>query len=92
MGGTCPAGARHFGDLGDPNSDVSILVKERGGFDLMPEQGNKPVNKYLPPRARTPLGEGTSFAGSEVSTEDATGLLGWIDRALSGATRSKGAN
>jgi sulfite dehydrogenase (quinone) subunit SoeB len=48
----CPTGARHFGDLGDANSDVSLLVKERGGFDLLPEMGYKPTNKYLPPRAR----------------------------------------
>lgn len=48
----CPTGARHFGDLGDPDSDVSKLVRERGGFDLMPEMGYKPVNKYLPPRPR----------------------------------------
>src|SRR5437870_1194038 len=43
---TCPASARHFGDLGDPASPVSLLVAARGGFDLMPEQGCKPVNKY----------------------------------------------
>ena len=49
---TCPTSARHFGDLGDPNSAVSQLVKARGGFDLMPEQNTKPVNKYLPPRDR----------------------------------------
>ena len=48
----CPTGARHFGDLGDANSAVSRLVAERGGFDLLPEFGYKPVNKYLPPRAR----------------------------------------
>ena len=48
----CPTGARHFGDLGDPDSAVSQLVKEREGFDLLPEMGFKPVNKYLPPRAR----------------------------------------
>ncbi len=47
---TCPARARHFGDLGDPDSAVSQLVAERGGFDLMPEMGYRPVNKYLPPR------------------------------------------
>ena len=47
----CPTSARHFGDLGDPNSAVSQLVAERGGFDLMPELGYQPVNKYLPPRA-----------------------------------------
>jgi hypothetical protein len=27
-------------------------VAERGGFDLLEEFGYKPVNKYLPPRAR----------------------------------------
>jgi len=89
---TCPAGARHFGDFADPDSNVSVLVKERGGFDLMPEQGNKPVNKYLPPRARTDLGEGAAFAAPVENTDDAGGVLGWIDRALSGSTRSKGAN
>ena len=49
---TCPTGARHFGDLADPASPVSRLVAERGGIDLMPEQGTRPVNKYLPPRDR----------------------------------------
>ena len=52
---TCPANARHFGDLADPASAVSIMVAERGGMDLMPEQGTRPVNKYLPPRPRKPL-------------------------------------
>ncbi len=84
---TCPAGARHFGDLGDPTSDVSLLVAERGGFDLMPEQGNKPVNKYLPPREKRALGAGASApAFTAEDTSGATGLLGWIDRALSGAS------
>ena len=45
---SCPANARHFGDLADPSSDVSKMVAKRGGVDLMPEQGNRPVNKYLP--------------------------------------------
>ncbi|HEX7390727.1 MAG TPA: 4Fe-4S dicluster domain-containing protein [Acidiphilium sp.] len=47
---TCPSRARHFGDLGDPESAVSKLVAERGGVDLMPELGYRPTNKYLPPR------------------------------------------
>lgn len=50
---TCPTGARSFGDLGDPNSKVSQLVKERGGYDLMPEMNCSPVNKYLPPRNKS---------------------------------------
>ena len=54
---TCPAGARHFGDFNDPESQVSKLVIERGGIDLMPEQETKPVNKYLPPRAKDTLEE-----------------------------------
>ncbi|NNF77498.1 MAG: ferredoxin, partial [Rhizobiales bacterium] len=48
----CPAGARHYGDLGDPDSAVSKLVAVRSGYDLLPQSGYKPVNKYLPPRPR----------------------------------------
>jgi Fe-S-cluster-containing dehydrogenase component len=44
----CPTVARHFGDLDDPNSEVSRLIKERGGFVLHPEQGTKPRVYYLP--------------------------------------------
>ena len=35
----CPTRARMFGDLGDPDSDVSKMVAERDGFALMPEFG-----------------------------------------------------
>ena len=48
----CPVNARHFGDLGDPDSAVSRMVASARGADLMPELGYKPVNKYLPPRPR----------------------------------------
>jgi sulfite dehydrogenase (quinone) subunit SoeB len=80
---TCPAGARHFGDLGDPDSTVSQLVAERGGFDLMPEQGTKPVNKYLPPRPKDRL-TGAAATAPALPTErrDATGFLAWLDRTL----------
>ncbi len=74
----CPAGARHFGDLGDPDSDVSRLSAARGGMELMPEQGTKPVNRYLPPRDRDVL----ATAPLQPVAGDATGFLGWIDRAL----------
>ena len=65
----CPTGARHFGDLGDPDSAVSQLVAERGGFDLLPEFGYKPVNKYLPPRPprRDRDGSGSRGAGSAIA-------------------------
>ncbi len=78
---TCPASARHFGDLGDPNSDVSKLVAAREGFDLMPEQDCKPVNKYLPPRPRSSAsGEGPKALND---ASPAGGFLGWVDRLLS---------
>ena len=80
---TCPAHARHFGDLGDPNSAVSRLVAERGGYDLMPEQGYRPVNKYLPPRAGR-AGDTTAPAPLVASAPDSAGLfLRWVDRLLS---------
>jgi len=45
----CPTIARHFGDLDDPLSEVSVLIKERGGFTLHPEIGTGPSVYYLPP-------------------------------------------
>jgi Fe-S-cluster-containing dehydrogenase component len=83
---SCPAGARHFGDLGDPGSAVSRLVAARGGVDLMPEQGTKPVNKYLPPRPRDRLGgfsdESPLARYLDPVTDGAGGFLGWLDRSL----------
>ena len=78
---TCPANARHFGDLGDPASAVSIMVAERGGIDLMPEQGTRPVNKYLPPRPRRPLADSAPRASAE-DTSGATGFFAWLDGML----------
>jgi hypothetical protein len=50
----CPTGRAAFRRFGRSSADVSRLVAERGGIDLMPEMGYKPVNKYLPPRPKTP--------------------------------------
>jgi Fe-S-cluster-containing dehydrogenase component len=82
---TCPANARHFGDLGDPNSAVAKLVEARGGVELMPELGYKPVNRYLPPRrARTQAGcTGAPTALEPVSDDGLHPVLRWIDRVLS---------
>jgi len=81
---TCPAGARHFGDLGDADSDVSKLVAERGGFDLMPEMGTKPVNKYLPPRPKDQIEDQIDVLAPFLApvAEDAGGFMGWLDKAL----------
>jgi len=46
----CPANARIFGDLSDPDSDVSILIRQHRGMPLNPETGNKPRVYYLPVR------------------------------------------
>ena len=44
----CPTNARLFGDVGDPNSDVSTMIRDNNGYQLMPEWGTKPANHYLP--------------------------------------------
>jgi Fe-S-cluster-containing dehydrogenase component len=80
---TCPVGARHFGDLGDPDSAVSKLVAARGGYDLMPEMGYRPVNKYLPPRARPAPNPHPPAEAKPTPHDIANPLLRWLDRALS---------
>jgi len=87
----CPTGARAFGDLGDPDSAASRQVAERGGYDLMPELGYRPVNKYLPPRPRRDRGAAALAAGDLATLAAETGggdslaerFFRWADRALS---------
>ena len=44
---TCPAKLRYFGDLDDPNSEISQILKQRKHFTLKPEQNTKPKLFYL---------------------------------------------
>ena len=63
---TCPASARHFGDLGDPDIAVSQLVAERGGYDLMPEMGYTPdeqISAAAPARAGAAAAPARARAG-----------------------------
>ncbi len=50
----CPTSARLFGDIHDENSVVSVAIRERGGYTLMPEWDTRPANHYLP-RRRTAM-------------------------------------
>ncbi|MFQ5693747.1 MAG: 4Fe-4S dicluster domain-containing protein, partial [Nitrospinota bacterium] len=44
---TCPTGCRTFGDLDDPNSEVSQLIREKNGFPLRPEAETQPSVMYI---------------------------------------------
>ncbi|MBW1778453.1 MAG: 4Fe-4S dicluster domain-containing protein [Deltaproteobacteria bacterium] len=48
----CPGNARHVGDLDDPDSEVSRMVREKKGFTLLPEKGTRPNVYYLPPKRK----------------------------------------
>ena len=77
----CPPKARHFGDLGDPDSAVSKLVADRNGVALMPELGYAPTNRYLPPRPRR---NGDEDHADETAPSDDAGSLAtrWLNRIL----------
>jgi len=64
-------------------------VAERGGVDLLPEFGYKPVNKYLPPRPRrdevsAPRGRERAESGDGSTATMSDKLFAWVDRMLSG--------
>lgn len=44
---TCPTNCRIFGDLDDPQSEVSTLIRERSGAQARPEAGTNPSVYYL---------------------------------------------
>jgi hypothetical protein len=62
-------------------------VSERGGYDLLPELGYRPVNKYLPLRQRDGAPPTAAAAGDLKPLGDGDGSLldsffAWVDRAL----------
>ncbi len=46
---SCMAKARYFGDLDDPGSEVSQLIRNHGGFQIYPEMSTDPSVYYLAP-------------------------------------------
>jgi Fe-S-cluster-containing dehydrogenase component len=44
----CPVGARQFGDISDPDSNVSKLLRNRASYRLREELGTSPHVFYLP--------------------------------------------
>ena len=43
----CPFEARIFGDLDDPDSEVSRIIRERNAYVLLEEQGTRPQVHYF---------------------------------------------
>ena len=43
----CPARARTFGDLDDPESEISRIVREQGATQLLEDKGTRPQLYYF---------------------------------------------
>ena len=43
----CPVQARHFGDLNDPNSEISQILKQNMSFRLLEEMNTQPSVRYI---------------------------------------------
>jgi Fe-S-cluster-containing dehydrogenase component len=77
----CPTRARSFGDFADPDSEVSMKSRERGGQALMPELDYKPVNRYLPARRKQAVCVPTEE--DSLNPAELPSALRWLDKILS---------
>jgi Fe-S-cluster-containing dehydrogenase component len=80
---TCPAGARGISAISTiPTVDVSRLVAERGGIDLMPEMATSRSTSTCR-RVQRPLPcHGSVRRIAAPPPEGRRGFLGWLDAAL----------
>ena len=73
---TCQARALTFGDLDDPNSEVSRLIREKNGFQLHPEYGTEPSVYYIDgkignaPSNKAPREDQTASHMQHLSTQE----------------------
>jgi phenylacetyl-CoA:acceptor oxidoreductase subunit 1 len=73
---TCQARALTFGDLDNPDSEVSRLIKEKNGFQLHSEYGTGPSVYYIDPGIanapsnKAPEGSTTGYHIQHLSTID----------------------
>jgi len=51
----CEGQALHFGDLNDPNSEISQIIANQETFQLKPEAGTNPSVYYCPPKLKRRL-------------------------------------
>jgi Fe-S-cluster-containing dehydrogenase component len=65
---TCPARALTVGDLDDPDSEISRLIKEKKGFQLHPEYETDPSVYFIDGK----IGQSLSEEPAEESAEEAT--------------------